>query len=121
MCRVCINAAFWHFVCQSRWIHSLRRLVAEDTTFTAKQAGDIHLHLHQYVVVLKEVNNISIDVDPYCCRIIIKRFDRAGPVTVGHIPSDLPSLIFYFIQEGGSVTGIVASTTPTISPIPKSG
>ena len=32
MCRACINAAFWHFVFQSRCINSLRRLVAEDIT-----------------------------------------------------------------------------------------
>ena len=80
-----------------------------------------NIHLHQHVVVLKEVNNISIDIDPYCCRITIKRVDRIGPVTVGHVPRELSRFIFYFIQEGGSVTGTVASTTPRISPIPEGG
>ena len=80
-----------------------------------------NIHLHQHVVVLKEVNNISINIDPYCCRITIKRVDRIGPVTVGHVPRELSRFIFYFIQEGGSVTGTVASTTPRISPIPEGG
>ena len=116
MCRACINAAFWHFVCQSGCIHSLRRLVAEDTTFSAKQAEETYTYIS-----MKEVNNISIDINSYCCRITIKRVDRIGPVRVGHVTRELPRFVFYFIQEGGSVTGIVASTTPRISPITKGG
>ena len=69
---------------------------------------------------MKEVNNISIDINSYCCRITIKRVDRIGPVRVGHV-RELSRFVFYFIQEGGSVTGIVASTTPRISPITKGG
>ena len=80
-----------------------------------------NIHLHQHVVVLKEVNNISIDIDPYCCRIRIKRVDRIEPVTVCHVPRELSRFIFNFIQEGGSVTGTVASTTLRISPIPGGG
>ena len=80
-----------------------------------------NIHLHQHVVVLKEVNNISINIDPYCCRITIKRVDRIGPVTIGHVPRELSRFIFYFIQEGGSVTGAVESTKPRISPIPEVG
>ena len=67
-------------------------------------------------MVLKEVNNICIDIDSYCCRITIKRVDRTRPVTVGHVPRELSRFIFYFIQEEGLVTGTVASTTPRISP-----
>ena len=51
----------------------------------------------------------------------IKRVDRIGPVTVGHVSRELPRFIFYFIQERGSVTGTVANTTPRISPIPEGG
>ena len=80
-----------------------------------------NIHLHQHVVVLKEVNSISIDIDPYCCRITMKRVDRIKPVAVGHVPRELSRFIFYFIQEGDLVTGTVASTMPTISPIPKGG
>ena len=70
-------------------------------------------------MVLKEPNKISIDIDPYCCRITIKRVDRIGLVTVVHVPRELSRFIFYFIQEGGSVSGRVASTTPRLSPIPE--
>ena len=69
--------------------------------------------------MLKEANNISIGIDPYCCRITIKRVDRIGLVTVVHVPRELSRFIFYFIQEGGSVSGRVASTTPRLSPIPE--
>ena len=77
------------------------------------------IHLHQHVVVLKEVSNISIDIDPYCCRIAIKRVDRMGPAAVGHVPRELSRFIFYFIKKGCPVTGTVAKTTPRISPIPE--
>ena len=69
--------------------------------------------------MLKEFNNISIDIDPYWP--ITKRADRIGPVTVGHAPRELFRFIFYFIQEGGSDTGAVAITTPRTSPIPEGG
>ena len=80
-----------------------------------------NIHLHQHVVVLKEVNNISIDINPYCCRITIKRVERIGPLTVGHAPRELSRFILYFIQEGGLVTARVASTTSRITPIPEGG
>ena len=46
--------------------YNTSRLVAEDTTFTGKQAGETYKnHLHHHVVVLKDVNNIFIDIDPF--------------------------------------------------------
>ena len=93
------------------------RLVAEDTMFTAKQAGEIYTYISM-LWCLKKVNNISINVHPYCCRIPIKRVDRIRPVTVGHVPRELSRFVFYSFQEGGSVTGTVASTTLRISPKP---
>ena len=67
--------------------------------------------------MLNKVNKISIGIDPYCCKITIKRVDRSGPVTVGHVPRELPRFIFHFIQEGDSVTDTVPGTTPRISRI----
>ena len=55
-------------------------------------------------MVLKQVNNISIDIDPYCCIITIKRVDRIGPVAIDHVPKELSRFIFDFIQERDSVT-----------------
>ena len=67
--------------------------------------------------MLNKVNKISIGIDPYCCKITIKRVDRSGPATVGHVPRELPRFIFHFIQEGDSVTDTVPGTTPRISRI----
>ena len=77
-----------------------------------------NIALHQQVTVLKERNGMSIDIDPYCCRITIKRVDRIRDITVGHI---LSRFVFYFIHEGGSVTGTVAILIPRPSPIPEGG
>ena len=77
--------------------------------------------LYQQVIVMKEINSMSIDIDPYCCRITLKRADRIGPITVGHIPRELSGFVFYFIHEGGSVIGTVANLTPRESPIPEGG
>ena len=77
--------------------------------------------LCQQVKVLKETNSISIDTDPYCCKIIIKSVDRIGDITVGHIPTELSRVAFYFIHEGGSVNGTVANKTPRPSPILEGG
>ena len=102
-------------------MHSFSADVSSRRYHVYRETSLRNLHLHQHVVVLKEVNNISIDIDPYCCRIAIKRVDRIGSVAVAHVPRELCRSIFYFIQEGGSVTGTVASTTPRISPIPEGG
>ena len=80
-----------------------------------------NISLHQQVGVAKETNELSIEKDPYCCKITITRVDRIGPVTVGHIPRELSRFVFYFLHEGGSVSGTVASVIPNISPIPEGG
>ena len=115
MCRAGINAAFWHFVCQSRRINSLKEIGSKGY-HVYRETSWRNIHLHQHVLVLEEVNNISIDIDPYCCRITKKKSQQNG-----HVPRELSRFIFYFIHEGGSVTATVASTTPRISPIPESG
>ena len=68
-----------------------------------------NVSLHQQVKVLKETNSMSIDTDPCCCKITIKRVGRIGDITVGHIPRELLRFVFYFIHEGGSVTGTFAT------------
>ena len=102
-------------------MHSFSAEVSRRGYHVIRETSWRNIHLHQHVVVLKEVNNISIDIDPYFCRIRVKRVDRIGPVTVGHVPRELPRFIFSFIKEGGLVTGTVASTTPRISPISEGG
>lgn len=80
-----------------------------------------NITLHEQVRVLKETNELSKEIDPYCCKITITRIDRIVAVTVGHIPRELSRFVFYFIHEGGSVSGTVASLTPNLSPIPEGG
>ena len=81
-----------------------------------------NISLHQPVRVAKETNELSIEKDPYCCKITITRVDRIGPVTIGHIPRcQLSRFVFYFLHEGGSVSGTVASIAPNISPKPEGG
>lgn len=33
---------------------------------------------------MKQTNEESINIDPYCCKITISRMDKIGPVTVRH-------------------------------------
>ena len=80
-----------------------------------------NISLHQQVKILKETNQLSINIDPYCCKITINRADRIGDITVGYIPRELSRFVFFFIHEGGSVTGTVASITSRPSPIPEGG
>ena len=75
MCRAGINATFWHFVCQSRCINSLKEIGSRGY-HVYRETSWRNIHLHQHVLVLEEVNNISIDIDPYCCRITKKRVGR---------------------------------------------
>ena len=60
------------------------------------------------VKVMKETNKESINIDPYYCNIIVSRLAKIGPVTIGHIPRQISRHSFYFLQEGGSITGSVA-------------
>ena len=75
--------------------------------------------MHQQIKVLKETNSISIDNDPHCCKITIKRVDRIGDITVGHIPRELSRFAFHFVLEAGSVTETATNITTRLSPIPE--
>lgn len=80
-----------------------------------------NITLHQQVNALIVTNSISIDADPYWCKIIIKREDRNGDVTIGYMPRELSRFEFYLIHEGGWVTGTVANIIPRPSPILEGG
>lgn len=80
-----------------------------------------NIALHQAVKIMKETSQISMEIDPYCCKITITRPDKIGPVTVGHIPRELSRFIYFFLHEGGSVNGTVADTHARVSPIPEGG
>ena len=44
-----------------------------------------------------------------------------SPVTVGHIRRELSRYVYYFLHEGGAVSGTVADTQYKPSPIPDGG
>ena len=69
----------------------------------------------------KETDNKSLQLDPYCCRITIIRADKIGPVTAGHIPLEISRFVYFFLHEGGAVSGTVVNTIPRVSPIPEGG
>ena len=51
------------------------------------------------VAVHKEKNIASLQIDPYCCAITITRVDKIGPVTVGHIPREISTFVYFFLHE----------------------
>ena len=69
----------------------------------------------------KETDNKSPQIDPYCCRITIRCANKIGPVTVGHIPREISRFVYFFLHEGGAVSGTVVDTIPCVSPIPEGG
>ena len=68
---------------------------------------------------MKETNDASIQIDAYCCKIIITRPDKIGSVTVDHMPRELSRYVFYFVQDVDSVNGTVANVNPRVSPMPE--
>ena len=50
------------------------------------------LYVNQAVIVHKEKNIVSPQIDPYFCAITITRVDKIGQVTVGHIPREISRL-----------------------------
>ena len=62
-----------------------------------------------------------MEIRPYCCRITITRADKIGPVTAGHIPREISRFVYFFLHEGGAVSGTVVDTIPCVSPIPEGG
>ena len=78
-------------------------------------------YVNQAVVVHKEKNIVSFQIDPYCCAITITRVDKIGPVTVGHIPREISRFVYFFLHEQGAIFGTVVDTEPRISPIPEGG
>ena len=112
-------------------INSLTSEIGSQGYHVYRQTTLRNITLHQQVKVLKETSSISIDTNPYCCKIIIKRVDRIGDITLDHIPRELSTLdhiprelsrfVFYFIHEEGSVTETATDITPRTSPIPEGG
>ena len=88
--------------------------VYKNTTWKNAKAG-------QKVQVQIETNKSSKECDPYACAIKIKNNFFDNWMTVGHIPREISRHCFYFIKEGGSISGHLLSTNYKVSPIPAGG
>ena len=77
------------------------------------------IYVNQAVVVHKEKNIVSLQIDPYCCAITITGVGKIGPVTVGHIPREISRFVYFFLNEQGAISGTVVDNEPRISPIPE--
>ena len=80
-----------------------------------------NLMILQPVQVAIETNAISEAYDPYFGKMTVTRRDRINAITVGHTPRELSQFVYYFLQEGGSVKGTVASIQYRVSPITEVG
>ena len=77
-----------------------------------------NITLNQIVEVYKENNPVSMSHDPYCCKTTVRKIDRIA-VILGHIPREISRYVFYFVQEGETITGTVKDIVPKVSPIPE--
>ena len=46
---------------------------------------------------MKETSEETINIEPYCWKATISRFDKIEPVTVGHIQRKISRHIFYVL------------------------
>ena len=88
--------------------------VYKKTTWKNAKAG-------QKVKVQVETNKFSKESDPYACAIKVKNNFFDNWMTVGHIPREISHHCFYFIQEGGSISGQLLSTNYKVSRITAGG
>ena len=75
----------------------------------------------QRVKVEKETSAKSKSIDPYACAIkIINRFFDNW-ITIGHIPTEISCHCYFFMKEGGEISGYLVSMNCKPSPIPAGG
>ena len=75
----------------------------------------------QRVKVEKETSGTSKSIDPYACAIKIKNRFFDNWITVGHIPREISRHSYFFMKEGGEISGYLVSTNYKPSPIPAGG
>ena len=73
------------------------------------------------VKVEKETSATSKSIDPYACAIKIKNRFFENWITVGHIPKEISRHCYFFMKEGGEISGYLVSTNYKPSPIPAGG
>ena len=68
-----------------------------------------------------ETNKSSKSINPYSCAIKIKHMLFDTWLTVGHIPREISRHCYFFLKEGGNITGHLICTNYKVSPIPAGG
>ena len=88
--------------------------VYRNSTWQNAESGD-------KIKVEIETNKSSESIDPCACTIKIKHkfFDTC--LTVGHIPREILRHCYFFLKEGGNITGHLICTNYKVSPIPAVG
>ena len=84
-----------------------------------QSTGCNNIAIHQPVKVMKQKKEEPININHYFCKITISRLNNTGPVTVGHTARKILGYVFYFLQEGGSITVSVADIHHQVLPIPE--
>ena len=64
----------------------------------------------QRVKVEKETSATSKSIDHYACAIKIKNRFFGNRITVGHIPTEIFRHCYFFMKEGGEISGYLVST-----------
>ena len=69
----------------------------------------------------KEEDKNALLVDPYAIAWMRKSKAKLVADVVGHIPQEISRFVYFFLQHGGSVEGVVHNEKYRPSPIPKGG
>ena len=88
--------------------------VYRNSTWQNAKSGD-------KVKVEIETNKSSKSINPYACAIKIKHKFFDTWLTVGHIPREISRHCYFFLKEGGNITGHLICTNYKVSPIPAGG
>ena len=75
----------------------------------------------QRVKIEKDTSATSKSIDPYARAIKIKNRFFDNWITVGHIPREISHHCYFFMKEGGEISGCLVSTNYKPSPIPAGG
>ena len=79
----------------------------------AKSCGKVKVEI--------ETNKSSKSIDPYACAIKIKQKIFDTWLTVGPIPREISRHCYFFLNEGGNITGHLICTNCKVSRIPAGG
>ena len=117
----CVFVANWWSIqrCHSTCIHFHLKSGVE-ATIVDKKTTWTNIALHQPVTVMKETNDASIQIGPYCCKITISQ-DLIRLVLLLSVIYLVVTVCLIFFARRSSVNGTVADANPRVSPITEGG